>query len=239
MVFLAVCDDEQSVLDGAKTIIKNLVNKNKLELQDHYFLSAVDLLKKKKLIQKLDILFLDVCMPDLKGLEAAEIIRNINQEVRIIFFSSSPDFVFDSFQVNPTNYLLKDQMTDESFSEEIMKYYNDITKEKKEVFICNSMHKQVIIETKDLIAIEVIARKTVVYTSTQEFTCYGSITKIYDELKYLGFYMINRSCIVNLRYVAKINAAEAIMVNNTRFQISLRKTRDFENSLIKYLKKMD
>ncbi len=54
-----------------------------------------------------DLLFLDVLMPGLSGIQAAREIRQKNENIKIVFLTSSPEYAVESYSVQATNYLLK------------------------------------------------------------------------------------------------------------------------------------
>ncbi len=54
-----------------------------------------------------DIVFLDVMMPILNGIEVAREIRLADKNVKLVFLTSSPDFAVESYAVKASNYLLK------------------------------------------------------------------------------------------------------------------------------------
>lgn len=76
------------------------------ELSCQGFENAVDLLASIE-HQNYDLLFLDVLMPGLNGLQAAREIRQKNDRIKIVFLTSSPEYAVESYSVQATNYLLK------------------------------------------------------------------------------------------------------------------------------------
>ena len=54
-----------------------------------------------------DIILLDVVMPLLNGIEAANELREKDKNVKIVFLTSSPEFAVASYTVKASNYLLK------------------------------------------------------------------------------------------------------------------------------------
>ncbi len=62
-----------------------------------------------------DLLLLDVQMPGLNGIEAAREIRQKNEQIKIVFLTSSPEYAVESYSVQATNYLLKPATKDRLF----------------------------------------------------------------------------------------------------------------------------
>ncbi|MDO4404319.1 MAG: LytTR family DNA-binding domain-containing protein [Atopobiaceae bacterium] len=56
---------------------------------------------------KTQVMFLDICMDGMSGIQLAERIRQADQRVLIIFLTTSPEYAFDAFPVHPFDYLMK------------------------------------------------------------------------------------------------------------------------------------
>ena len=114
----AIIDDEPL----AVSLLESYVLKTPfLDLQGTYN-SALDALSDLR-DRPVDLLFLDICMKKLNGMETARKLRQIQCKVPIIFLTASPDYAIESYEVQASGYLLK------SFSEEkLMKLLNRILK---------------------------------------------------------------------------------------------------------------
>lgn len=106
MLKMAVCDDDLQEL----TRVSNLLNRYQAEKEPAFqydtFTNALDLLDRMK-GNSCDVLFLDVLMPGLNGIEAAREIRRFDGEAKIIFLTSSREFAVESYGVDATYYMLK------------------------------------------------------------------------------------------------------------------------------------
>lgn len=106
MLRIAICDDDLREL----SLISELLNKYQTEkeplLKYDAFSNAIDLLDAIKR-KDYHILILDVLMPGLNGIEAAQEIRDFDKEIKIIFLSSSREFAVESYSVDAYYYLLK------------------------------------------------------------------------------------------------------------------------------------
>jgi DNA-binding LytR/AlgR family response regulator len=106
MLRIAVCDDDLKELSR----ISNLLNQYRSEKEPAFkydsFSNAMDLLDAMKK-NAYHILLLDVLMPGLNGIETAREIRVFDEEIKIIFQTSSKDFAVESYAVNAHYYMLK------------------------------------------------------------------------------------------------------------------------------------
>ena len=105
MLRIAVCDDTQSFLIDTQDLIRQWPNRP-VRLYISCF-SDADGLSEAHKEEPFDIIFLDVVMPLLNGIEAARELRRFDRTVKIVFLSVSPEFAVDSYTVKADNYLLK------------------------------------------------------------------------------------------------------------------------------------
>ncbi len=106
MLKIAVCDDSPLFLEKAVELIKMWSKERNTPVELHTFNNGDELLKANA-ASHLDIVFLDIIMPLLNGMETARELRQNDKVIRIIFLTSSPEFALDSYNVKAQGYLLK------------------------------------------------------------------------------------------------------------------------------------
>lgn len=234
MTKIAMCDDDDLVIQHYQSIFKTLSDTYPLDA--YYYHSAEALLQDQETVASLDILYLDNYMEGMNGMQTARVIRAFNMQVQIIFLSSSSEFVFDSFDVQASNYLLKNNLSDDEFISKFKHTYHQISKYRGgQTYICKEYSSQTVLNIDDIIAVEVVSRKTHIYTKYGNFCCYDSIKSIQEQFKSNAFYLINRSCLIHMKYVKKIDKTEVYMENKMLFQIAIKKSSDFRLCFSKYL----
>lgn len=106
---IMLVDDEQLALLQLERMLNNIFSKHGISNQIHEIRSfqlvseALTYAKKKPP----DLVFLDIQMPEITGLEAAEYFQNINQNTEIIFITAFDQFAVKAFELNALDYLLK------------------------------------------------------------------------------------------------------------------------------------
>ncbi|MDY5577435.1 MAG: LytTR family DNA-binding domain-containing protein [Lachnospiraceae bacterium] len=106
MIRISVCDDNTSFLENAVSIIKKWSEQSGIAVEIFSFDNGDDLITKNE-VCRMDIIFLDIIMPLLNGMETAKEIRKADTAVNIIFLTSSPEFALESYEVKARGYLLK------------------------------------------------------------------------------------------------------------------------------------
>lgn len=106
MIRIAVCDDETEYLVDTVKMIKEWASESNLPVEVFEFNNGDELINKNK-SYRMDIIFLDIIMPLLSGIDAALELRQSDKAVKIIFSTSSPEFALKSYEVKAHDYLIK------------------------------------------------------------------------------------------------------------------------------------
>lgn len=106
---IAVCDDNINDLSNVVSILDNYKNLHKDNNLIEYtsFSSAADLISAMERGQQYEVVLLDILMPFITGMDAAKEIRTFNQDIKIIFMTSTPEFAVQSYTINAYYYALK------------------------------------------------------------------------------------------------------------------------------------
>lgn len=106
MLRIAICDDDaESVAD-----IKHLLESWSVELSAQLDIDTFDngdSLLRASDVSHYDIIFLDIVMPLLNGIDTAKELRDRDKSVKLIFLTSSPEFALQSYSVKATDYCIK------------------------------------------------------------------------------------------------------------------------------------
>lgn len=109
MLKIAICDDNISELSNIASIIEEYqaLQRDKNRIEFKAFRNAVDLIAAMEGGQQYNLILLDILMPLMSGMDAAKEIRQFDQDVKIIFLTSSPEFAIESYSVEAYYYALK------------------------------------------------------------------------------------------------------------------------------------
>ena len=110
MIYLAICDDEKYYREQLEYLITTYINEHQLtkKVQVELFSSGKELCEEPSEIKKYDILFLDISMDELNGLETAYKIREYRDDSFIIFVTSFVNYALEGYKVEAFRYIMKD-----------------------------------------------------------------------------------------------------------------------------------
>lgn len=103
---IAVCDDDELELDHLSELMKEYQLSRMLSLECYFFHNSIDFLCEVK-SGEYDLVLLDVVMPGINGIKAAQELREKDRNVRFVFISLSPEYAVESYRVDAYHYLLK------------------------------------------------------------------------------------------------------------------------------------
>ncbi len=106
MLTVGVCDDKAESLNCTVEYINKWSEKSGIPVSIHTYDNGDSLLNAEHSISH-DIIFLDIIMPLLNGIDAAKELRKTDKAARIVFLTSSPEFALESYSVKANGYILK------------------------------------------------------------------------------------------------------------------------------------
>ena len=234
MLKIAVCDDSRELLEKVEKYLHEYENVRNTPVTVHTYTNAVDLLDGLKKTDY-DILILDIIMPGFTGMQAAHEIRKFNEEIKIIFLTSSKEFAIESYSVGAYYYLLKPVLNEKLFSV-LDKVVSEITSKQESCVIYTHMGI-VNIPFAKIECLEVYNKHLVFHLSdgsTKETR--GALTdyeNVFLERK--EFLKIHRSYILNMDYIHSIEAGEIATYSGKRFPVSRLLAKDIKEHYMNYM----
>lgn len=107
MFYIAICDDEDYFCRKEKKIIEKYMMQRECKVKIELFSSGEELLQNKNSVLKYGIIFLDISMEKLNGMETAKYIRTITREAYIVFVTAYINYALEGYRVDAIRYLLK------------------------------------------------------------------------------------------------------------------------------------
>lgn len=225
---ICICDDDFAT----HQIIKEYLHGN-LSSDVNVFdcFSAEDLLKSA---ENYDILFLDIKMGEVNGLEAAELIRKNNKDIIIIFISSYPNYVFKAFNVEALHFIVK-PIDGKEFKSVLDRALYKYKTEHSSIKL-NWQKERYVIKISSIKYIEGYNRHVTVYTQDGTYEALGKLSDLYKELAPHGFIRTHQGFIVNMDYIKRFDVSDVVLFDDTKIMISVRKKAEALEIFDKYLR---
>ncbi len=233
MVKIAVCDDCLEFVNRIEQIIMQWEEKPS-ELKIMCFTNG-DALIDTHMTAPFDIIFLDMVMPLLNGMETAQEIRDFDKDVKIVFLTSSSEFAVESYKVRAWNYLLKPVEP-----KVLYQCLNDLMEEQSHSARSILIRGKSIVHRMELFRIECLeAQKKHTLFMLSDGTTIESIESmgVYERDLDLseGFFKCHRSYLVNLNQIDNYTHTEIKTHSGWRIPISRRCYKEFEDAYFSFL----
>lgn len=232
MFNILICDDESITCLYIEKVFSEHAKKNNTSIKTEIFYTGKALLKYLEQKNNIDLLFLDIELPDKSGAEVGKLIReNLkNEEIKIIFISSKEKYAMQLFQVRPFDFLIK-PLSDEMIINIFDKYRKLYEKNSK--FFEYKIGKQ----KEKILASEIMyfmceQRKICIVTRMNKIFYYGNIKDLHKKLNIEGFWSVHNSFIINTAYVKLFKEKEIVMCDDACIPISNFYRKEIKNKLI-------
>ncbi len=234
MLLIAVCDDIPIECADIAKQIETILKQSNTDFMIKKFFGGLELIQSR---ESFDIIFLDIKMPNINGMELAKQIRKQGRQSLIIFITSASEYVFDAFDVEAFQYLLKPIQTD--------KLKNVLEKATKKMqidanidFLMISANRQIQkVFLKDILYIESIGRIAKIHCNNGTLETYEQIGILEDKLSDKFFFRCHKCFLVNLNFVDAFNKTEVRLENGEKIMLAKRRYEDFQKAILSYMKK--
>lgn len=231
MITIAVCDDSKNIVENMKKNIEEYQELTGRELRVFTFNNGEELLANYNC--KIDILFLDIKMPKVNGIQAAEKIRQKDQKVIIIFLTSLVQHALDGYKVNAANYLIK-PITKNRLKMELDRWINKLERREEPYITVHNDSGNYKILLKSISYIETYNRNLMIHTDKGNVVCYLKMKEMENKIGQYGFVRNHSSFIVNLFYVSNVEKMDIKLITGERIPIGKSKKKEFMTSLASY-----
>ena len=232
MLSIAVCDDEVIECCNMAKRIKDILEDMKIPCIIRQFQSGRELLQA---LESFDIVFLDIIMQDLDGMKTAQIFREKAFDKIIIFISSSREYVFDAYDVEAFQYLLK-QVDNRKLKKALQKAVLKTEKHSQEFIIVSRERQKKKLFLDDIYYFEIKGRVVDVHGTEGIFTYYEQIGELENKLRDKGFFRCHKSYLINLKYVDVYNRQEVTLENGEAIAIAKRRYEEFCQAVLKAMR---
>ena len=237
---IAICDDEEAALTILSSSLQGAFRAHNVEASiDTYTRPRVMLAQMKNV--SYDLLFLDIEMPGLSGIDVAKQLRHEGNLVDIIFISNREDLVFDALRVNPRGFIRKTRFIQDvsGVIDTYFAYRSEKTQEK--VLIVRQRDQVLHLSLEKLKYIEGSGKKQLAVTvdRDEQIEMTKSMQELEEELQDSGFLRIHKGYLVNYRFIRRIGVDEVVLGDGTKLPISRRKHQEVRDKYMEWMQKED
>lgn len=228
---IAICDDESIICNLLKGLVEKWAKKNNIKVKIEAFSSAESFLFKYEEDKRFDILLLDIEMPSMNGVDLAQIIREQNKSIQIIFITGYMDYIAQGYDVEALNYLLK-PVNEEKLLEVLDKAIERISVSDKVLYI-EASGEMIKLPLHSILYAEVERNYITIHTLEGKYTRKQTLKDLEDELDE-GFFRVGRSFLVNLMYIKRTSKTEVELKNGDIIPLARGLYEEINQAIINY-----
>ncbi len=216
MLKIAVCDDEKTFINTMSKLINSKLE-NKIEKLDT-FINPYKLLEK---INLYDLIFLDIDMPQINGIELVRQYEENN--LHIVFVTNKEALVFEAYNTTSTfGFIRKSNLYDDFIS--VIKRFE---KNNQGLHYLPVKSRNGIIKCKfsDIYYIEKQINHVIIHTKSSIYKVADTLSNLENTLESFGFIRTHIGYIVNLDCIVAINDKEVEISDGEKIPVSRNKSK--------------
>lgn len=224
---IAVVDDETVICEQ----IKNLIQKARPDSRITVYTSGQSFLAAGK---PFDLVYLDIQMEGMTGMEAAREFRKVQPDAVLIFVTGAKGYALEAFDVSAFHYLLK-PLEETKFIQVLEQAGAEAERRRsarKERIFLRARNKTV--AQSDILYIESRGKKVDIHTLKETFTIYGSMNELEARLGG-SFYRCHRGYLVNMAYITEYGPDRIKLTGGDEVYLTRKKHGEFVKAYMWYL----
>lgn len=231
MLRVAVAEDNEGYRNQMKGYLERYSQEHQLDLEYRCFDNGQQLVQEYR--PDYDIVLLDIMMPDLDGMTAAEQIRQVDDKVVMIFITQMAQYAIQGYSVGALDYLLK-PVQYETFD---LKFTRAVDRVRSReggritLLLSNGMKR---LKTMDIYYVEIQNHTLHYHTREGEYVLRGTLAAAERALESYPFAKCSHWYLVNLAHVTEVNK-DVVMVAGTPLDISRRYRASFLSAVTNYV----
>lgn len=207
-----ICDDSAEQTSLCKKTLAHLAKRHNIHASIKTFPSGEALLfEAEDSYAALDLIYLDICRPGLDGLSIAKHLREIGYLGDIVFFTFTPDYAIDGYDVSALHYVVKDQTTADKFEEIFLRACERKNRRESEVLVLTCAGESRCVPVEEIRYFEIQQRIVTVYYGNDSFEFYSTMMRLEEQLFDKGFVRTHKSFLVGKRYIHSIDSAHVLL----------------------------
>ena len=229
LIEIAICDDEAVIREQLEQFLKRNVSDCRIEV----YAAGEELLAADR---SFDLVFLDIQMQGLSGMETASALRAGNEDMILIFVTGLKEYVFEAFDVSAYHYLLK-PLEEKKLGEVLERALGEMrkrkTQEKKQLLI-RTRNRSVNLDQSAILYLESRGKKVEIHVPGEIIEMYASISKLEEKLG-SSFYRCHRGYLVNMAHIAEYRTDRIRLNNGEEVYLAKEKYQSFVKTYMRYL----
>lgn len=228
---VAIVEDTQSEADNLREYFSRYAQEKGMEFKITHFPSAEQFLDKYNPVY--DLVLMDIGLPKINGMEAAALLREVDETVTLIFVTNMAQFAVRGYEVDAFDFVVK-PVSYSNFALKLQRALNKLGTRKDTEVIISISDGLYRISSSQIKYIEISGHKMIYHTTNGTIKAYGNLKEVESILNGKMFVRCNSCYLVNLNFVHAIRGY-MVVVDTDELQISRPRKKAFVQAVNDYL----
>lgn len=228
---LAIVEDTREHMERLQNFIEQYRSEHSEPLQVFTFSDGLKFLDAFK--NGFDIVFMDINMPYINGMETAKRLREIDKNTCLIFITEHSSYAVNGYEVSAFDFILK-PVEYERLKEKLTKAIEFVRKNDRGKLYIKNRDVFRMIKISDIHYIESEGHKVIYHYADENFEAWDSLDEVEKRLPADCFARCGKSYVVNLAAVVSVNGNELTLVNGDVLLISRLRKKEFIERLTRF-----
>lgn len=219
MLRIAICDDNADARLSLRSALERILELRLTEAQIYEFSTGEGLLRwLEKHAGEIDLVFLDMEMGQLDGMETARRLRTHHPALLLVFVTGYADHVFDGYSVGALAYLIKPPQSAQL--EDLLDRANTaLLGSQPQVYVCHSGDTLYRIPKAQILYFSSDRRQVICVTPQRDYRFYGKLDQVEQEVGE-GFVRIHQRYLVRIQAVDRLEGGQVYLGEDITLPIS-------------------
>lgn len=233
MIKIALVEGDETIVRQLKRFVNQFAEETKIEYTINVYDNGVDFASDYNPVY--DVVFMNVKLPDIDGIEAARRLRQWDEEVILFFLTDKAQVAIKGYEVDAFDFLLT-PLHYLNFAQKMKRFIKRIEKTIYPTFVLRIQDGFKRVCVRDIKYIEVMGHFLIYHTMGESIRVRGTLKHAEEKLVGYNFIKCNSCFLVNLRHIKGCSAMN-IELEGVSLPISRRKKKEVSNKLMEYLAK--
>ena len=231
MYRVVIVEDESAEMQRLQELLLRYGQENSITFDIRTYTSALTFLGDYQ--KEIDIVFMDIELPDVNGMEICRRLRKQDTEVMIIFVTNMAQFAVQGYEVEAQDFIVKPVQYSE-FSLKLRKALGRLERKNDQCILLQSGGTVSRVNLKELYYVEVAEHTVTYHTETGTIEVIGSLKSAEQMLAGKGFSRCNYCYLVNLRLVREFHDGDVVLFNGETLRVSRNRRKEFLQALAEF-----
>lgn len=232
MISIAIVEDDKTAADTLQKFLDKYKEESGEKFQSTWYQDAVTFLESYRGV---DLVFMDIQMPNMNGMEGAMRLRKLDTQVVLIFVTNMAQYAVKGYEADALDFIVK-PLSYSNFTFKMKRAMNAIQMSMNKDIVIKQSSGMMRIRANELYYVEVRGHNLTYHLAQDEVLVRGSMNTAENQLSEWNFLRCNNCYLINPRYIEWIRGC-VVKVGNDELQISHPRKKKFLEDLARWYSK--